>query len=90
MKARPSLLKLAMSMDALVRIDAPAVCHRAKAIHRKSEAEILSTDLVHARDLVALCARNPQMVAWIRDGVEVAPVTAIHSAARQIAEEGSE
>jgi hypothetical protein len=39
---------------------------------------------------VALCATNPQMVAWIRDGVEVAPVTAIHSAARQIAEEGSE
>lgn len=89
MKTRPSLFKIAMCMDALVRIDAPAVCHRAKAI-RKSEAEILSADLVHARDLVALCATNPQMVAWIRDGVEVAPVTAIHSAARQIAEEGAE
>jgi hypothetical protein len=51
---------------------------------------MLSADLAHARDLVALCAANPQHVAWMRDRTEVAPVSAIHSAARQIAEEGAE
>jgi len=89
MKPRPALSKILASMDALVQIDAPSVCHRAKAI-RKSEAEMLSGDLAHARDLVALCAANPQHVVWMRDGVAVAPVSAIQSAARQIAEEGGE
>ena len=89
MKPRPALSKILASMDALVRMDAPAVCHRAKAV-RKSEGEMLSGDLAHARDLVALCAANPQHVAWMRDGTQVAPVSAIHSAARQIAEEGGE
>lgn len=90
MKPRPALHKILASMDALVQIDAPTVCHRAKAVQRKSEAEMLSADLAHARDLVALCAANPRHVAWMRDRTEVAPVSAIHSAARQIAEEGAE
>lgn len=87
---RPALSKIASSMDALVRLDAPAVCHRAKAIQRKSEAEALSDDLKHARDFIAKAATRPQEARWLMDGVQVAPISAIHSAARQIAEEGAE
>lgn len=89
MMKRPGISKLLSSMDALVRLDAPAVCHRAKAL-RKSEAELLSADLIHVRDFIARAAARPQEARWLMDGVQVAPVTAIHSAARQIAEEGGE
>lgn len=89
MKPRPALSKILASMDALVGMDAPAVCHRAKAI-RKSEAELLSADLIHARDFIAKAAARPQEARWLMEGVQVAPVAAIHSAARQIAEEGGE
>ncbi|WP_421696899.1 hypothetical protein [Ancylobacter sp.] len=89
MIARPGLSKILASMDALVRLDAPAVCHRAKAL-RKSEAELLSVDLKHARDFIAKAAARPQEARWLMEGTQVAPVAAIQSAARQIAEEGGE
>ena len=86
---RPALSKIAASMDVLCRIGVADIAHRSKAV-RKSEADELGSDLRHGRDLVSLCAANPQIVRWMSEGVALAPVSAIHSAARQIAEEGGE
>lgn len=89
MTKRPRLSKIAASLDTLIAIDAPGACHRAKSL-RRSESDELLSDLRHARDFIAKAATRPQEALWLMEGVDVAPFTAIHSAARQIAEEGAE
>lgn len=89
MTKRPRLSKIAASLDTLLTLDAPSVCHRAKAL-RRSEADELLADLRHARDFIMKASARPQEALWLMEGVEVAPLSAIHSAARQIAEEGAE
>ena len=89
-KPRPSLSQLAQTAEALTRINAPAVCHRAHAIPRRSEAELMSSHLPHIRDFIVVMSAYPQQVRWMLQGVELAPVSQIHAAARQIAEEGAE
>lgn len=86
---RPALSKIASSLTTLVMKDAANGLYRLKAA-RKSEADDLGADLRHARDFLKRASERPQEALWLMEGVQVAPVAAIHSAARQIAEEGAE
>lgn len=89
MTKRPPLSKIASSLNTLMLVDAPGACHRAKSL-RRSEADELAADLRHARDFIMKASARPQEALWLMEGVEVAPFSAIQSAARQIAEEGAE
>ena len=86
---RPTLGKIASSLNTLVLMDAANALYRNKTA-RKSEADVLGADLRHARDFIVAMEPFARECTALLTGETLVPLSAVHGAARQIAEEGAE
>lgn len=85
---RTSMPQMLSCLDTLVQIDAASRLHQARAVHKRSEAELLGRQMKDVRDfLVALLPHHNEIRALL-SGERLAPISHVRAAAAQIASEG--
>lgn len=85
---RSTISQMRACLSTLAMISACERLHRAKAIHKRSEADLLERQLKDARDVMAALERQPGILNALMLGEQLVPANALLATASQMAEDG--